>query len=143
MKRKCTITMAVMSLVVLLGACATADRTTQANSVKEFSFPGGEFKDGKFNVSRDFEVQKDPKSKKIFLKRAAGGPGLEFDCSCILEAGGFCFPIAQDDGSGPIILLCGSSGCGSGEEPFCLQELGEQGGFRFQAIVASTRAASQ
>lgn len=142
MRSRFAVTVVALSLVVLLGACATADKP-QANSVQAFSFAGGEFKDGKVSLTRDFEVQKDPKSKKIFLKRASGS-GLEFDCSCILEAGGFCFPIAQDDGAGPIILLCGSSGCGSGEEPFCLQELGEQGGFRFQAVVASTlRAAPQ
>jgi len=139
MKRRSTLAMALGSLAVLLGACATADKP-QANSVRAFSFAGGEFKDEKVTVSRDFVVQKDPKSNKIFLKRPSG-PGLEFDCSCILEAGGFCFPIAQDDGLGPIILLCGSSGCGTGDAPFCLQEIGEQGGFRFQAVVASTAQA--
>ena len=139
MKSRFTVTVAALSLVVLLGACATADKP-QANSVQAFSFAGGEFKDGKVTVSRDFVVQKDPKSNKIFLKRPSG-PGLEFDCSCILEAGGFCFPIAQDDGLGPIILLCGSSGCGTGDAPFCLQEIGEEGGFRFQAVVASTAQA--
>src|SRR5688500_10639085 len=139
MRSRITVTGGVLSLVVLLGACATAGKP-HANAVQAFSFAGGEFKDGKVTVSRDFQVEKDPKSNKIFLKRPSG-PGLEFDCSCILEAGGFCFPVSQDDGTGPIILMCGSSGCGSGEEPFCLQEIGEQGGFRFQAVVASTAQA--
>lgn len=124
---KCLLMASVLSLTLLLYTC---NKKLPPGSVKEFSFAGNHFKDGKVTVSPEFEVKQDPKTKKVSFRKA-GGLGLEFDCSCSAGGGGSCFPVVQESPGTPTILLCGSiDPCTS-----CDEVITNPGIFTFRATV--------
>ena len=130
---KCLVTVSVLSLGLLLGACAKKDNA-QSDSVKEFSFAGGQFKDGKITVSPDFKTEQDPKTKKVSLRRAGGGLGAQIDCICSAGGGGSCFPVTQEPPNGPVIVLCASiDPCSS-----CDQVITVPDNFTFRATCRSS-----
>lgn len=132
MTYKCLVMVSVLSLGLLLETCT---KKVPLGSVKEFSFAGNQFKDGKVTVSPDFKVEQDPKTKKVSLRKAGGGLGLDFDCSCSAGGGGSCFPVIQESPGSPVILLCGSiDPCTT-----CDEVITNPGNFTFRATVRAQR----
>jgi len=144
---KCLVAASILSVLLLSGACTRKDSAPQS-AATEFTFAGGKLKDGKITVDPGIKVAQDPKTKNVILRRA-NGTGITIACSCILEAGGSCFPDSTPIGPDTTVVVCVSTGCGPGGEPFCLMETDDPGGggtspFNFKALVkASASKASQ
>jgi len=127
---KCLVTICVLCLGLFLKTCT---KKVPLGTVQEFSFAGNHFKDGKVTVSPEFEVEQDPKTKKVALRK--GGLGLEFDCTCSAGGGGSCFPVVQEAPGSPAILLCGSiDPCTT-----CNEVITNPGNFIFRATVRAQR----
>lgn len=93
----------------------------QVNTVQEFKFPGGTFKDGKVRVDPGYKVEPGAE-KNVVMLRPASGNGTTFSCFCVLE-GGDCAAISTPLPDGDIDLACVSFNCSSGKPPFCFQEI--------------------
>ena len=124
------------ALLLLKGGCTKKQGLLDPKT--EFTFAGGTFKDGKITVDSSIKVEKDPKTKNVILRRA-NGTGLTIACSCILEAGGSCFPDSTPLGPDKTVVVCVSTGCGSGGEPLCLMETDDPTSpFNFKMLVKAT-----
>jgi hypothetical protein len=115
-----------------LAACAGGGQDVdfaQEGDIQEFSFVGGEIKEGRVFVNPEFEAQKDPESDIVFLR--GQGQTTTIACSCFLEGPGVCVPIIVDGagGSGPIVVTCGNTDCEGQEIDFCLMEIAQPGQF--------------
>lgn len=110
----------------------------QVNTVKEFKFPGGMFRDGKVTVDPGYKVEPGDQ-KNVVMLRPASGPGTTFSCFCVLE-GGDCWPLSTDNPDGSINLTCLSANCSSGKPPFCFQDIdcGDQG-FKIRVAVSGMK----
>jgi hypothetical protein len=106
----------------------------QPNTIKEFTFQGGTFKDGKLIVAPEVKVEPGPAKNMLMLRRPNGA--TTFSCFCVLE-GGDCWAVSQPVPEG-VALGCASVNCASGEEPFCFSEiLDDVNGFNFRLAVAT------
>lgn len=133
-----------LSMGLLLGACATRSPMSQTEPT-EFVFAAGTLRDGKITVNPGVKVQQDAPKGAVMLLPANGG-AIGIKCSCILEAGGSCFPDSTNIGGDTTTVVCVSNGCGPGGAPFCLMEIDDldddgTSTFNFKAVVKAVRAA--
>ncbi len=119
---------------LLLIGCLERDDSRailEVAAAQEFTFNGGQLRDGKIYVDPGTEVEKGADGKKVFLKRQDGG-GLEIDCSCILEReDAFCFAVVDTTPGGPVIINCGDANCGETVQ-LCVYDITETDGFRLR-----------
>ena len=112
----------------------------QVNTVKEFKFPGGIFRDGKVRLDPGTNVEPGPQKNTVML-RPASGSGTTFNCFCVLE-GGECWPLSTDNPDGSIDLGCVSVNCVAPRPPFCFQEIDcPDQGFKIRMAVAGLKSA--
>lgn len=108
----------------------------QANSVRDFTFSGGTFKDGVITLGPGTKVEPGPTKNVVTLMRP-NGTGLEVSCFCTLE-GGDCWAVSNPIPGGSVGVGCASQNCAGGEEPFCFMDLGDVGaGFKIRLAVRS------
>ncbi len=112
----------------------------QVNTVKEFKFPGGVFRDGKVRLDPGTKVEPGPQKNTVMLKPASGS-GTTFNCFCVLE-GGDCWPLSTPNPDGSIDLGCVSANCVAPRPPFCFQEIDcPDQGFKIRVAVAGLKTA--
>jgi hypothetical protein len=109
----------------------------RTSRIKEISFPGGRFIDGRIRVDPDTEVVKDEKTGAVVLLRPVGGSGSTIDpCECALETGGACLQVTAEDDDGQIIdIWCEDDGCG-----FCVGGIRPELGGDFRLELKFARA---
>ena len=136
--------LAVIVAALSAGSCEKPSRPgppktgLQVNTVKEFAFEGGSFKDGRISVAPDTKVQPGPGKNSVVLMRPNGN-GTTVNCFCVLE-GGDCWAVSNDIPGGGVGLGCASQNCASGEEPFCFMDIADQAaGFNIRLAVAGRR----
>ena len=99
-------------------------------TIKEFTFPGGRLReDGKIIVDPGVKVEKDPTTRKIFLRPVGGAGSISVDCVCI-SGGGECW---ADDFGGNVISCASVDPC----EQCVIVVLADN--FTLKAAVASVR----
>ena len=114
----------------------------QVNTVKEFKFPGGTFRDGKVTVDPGYKVEPGSQKNVVMLKPASGN-GTTFSCFCVLE-GGDCWALSTPLPNGDIELTCVAANCSSGQPPFCFQDIGcPDQGLTFRIAVSGMKLANQ
>jgi len=139
MKSKHILIIAIALLLIMVSCKrqSAPDTELQPNTVKEFTFQGGSFKDGKIYVSPDVKVEPGDARNKITLMRPNGN-GIEVTCFCILE-GGDCWAVSNDT-SGGVGVGCASQNCAGGGEPFCFMDLNDDtNGFKIRLVVSSRK----
>ncbi len=137
--------MVLVGTVCFLAACPGPQPPKSENYAgkTEFGFKGGKLKDGKIITEPGVKVEKDDKAHSVIARMKDGA--LTITCSCILEAGGSCFPDSTPIGPDTTVIVCVSNGCGpgGGGEPFCIMEgggdIGGEGDvFNFRTAVRAT-----
>jgi hypothetical protein len=142
MTRECLGAILIAS-ISLVASCKEPSRPgapkagVQANTVQQFSFPGGAFKDSRVAVNPDTKVEPGPAKNVVALRRANGNT-TTISCFCVLE-GGDCWAVSTDT-PGSVTVGCAYQNCASGEAPFCLMDISDQtAGFNIRLAVAARK----
>jgi hypothetical protein len=99
-------------------------------------------RDGVIHVDPGTKVEEDPSKKTVMLRPAGGtGPGINIQCECFIEGGGFCFVVVRRNPDGSVDIDCGSGGCGE-EVALCTREITGDS-FRWQFVARASASAQQ
>ncbi|MBI3246667.1 MAG: hypothetical protein HYZ50_09190 [Deltaproteobacteria bacterium] len=135
---KRTLIVAIAASLLFIASCkrqSTTNTGLQPNTIKEFTFQGGTFKDGKINVAPDIKVEPGQAKNTVTLMRPNGN-GIKVTCFCVLE-GGDCWAVSNPIPGG-VGVGCASQNCAGGGEPFCFMDIGDDAnGFNIRLAVAS------
>lgn len=111
-----------------------ANAGPQPNTVKEFTFQGGAFKDGKINVAPGIKVEPGKAKNTVTLMRPNGN-GITITCFCVIE-GGDCWAVSNPLPGGGVGVGCADQNCSG--EPSCFMDFGDDSnGFNIRLAVAS------
>lgn len=128
---------ALAALLLPVLSCArqaTANTGLQPNTIKELTFQGGTFKDGRIIVDPGIEV-KPGKAKNTVTLMRPNGTGLDITCFCVIE-GGDCWAVTDPLPGGGVFVGCADTNCSG--EPFCFMDVKDNSnGFNIRLAVAS------
>jgi hypothetical protein len=111
-----------------------ADPGLHPNTVKEFTFQGGTFKDGRIAVAPGIKVEPGQAKNTVMLMRPNGN-GIKVSCFCVIE-GGNCWAVSNPIPGGGVGVGCADQNCSG--EPFCFMDIGDDlTGFNIRLAVAS------
>ncbi len=136
-KRTLIVAVAAATLLLPVLSCSrqpTAYTGVQPNTIKEFTFQGGTFKDGRINAAPGIKVEPGKAKNTVTLMRPNGN-GIEVTCFCVIE-GGNCWAVSNPIPGGGVGVGCADQNCSG--EPFCFMDIGDDSnGFNIRLAVAS------
>ena len=139
MTHRLTLIVALAVLLLPLVSCnrqSTVNTVIQPNTIKEFTFPGGTFKDGRINVAPGIKVEPGQAKNTVMLRRPNGN-GIKVTCFCVIE-GGDCWAESNPTPDGGVGVGCADTNCSG--EPFCFMDIDDDvSGFNIRLAVAARK----